>query len=77
MEPSIPHDSWFAWDVSLLSRKGNGIMKGLMSPESPPSPAVEIDNDLIAVDKGNKNGVVSEEKLLNAVVSHGAHKIAK
>ena len=49
----------------------------LMSPESPPSPAVEIDNDLIAVDKGIKNGVVSEEELLNAVVSHGAYKIAK
>ena len=51
--------------------------KDLMSPESPPSPAVEIDNDLIAVDKGIKNGVVSEEELLNAVVSHGAYKIAK
>ena len=48
-----------------------------MNSESPPSPAVKIGNDLIAVDKGIKNGVVSEEELLNAVISHGAYKIAK
>ena len=48
-----------------------------MSSESPPSPAVEIGDDLIAVDKGVKNGVVSEEELLNALVSHGAYKIAE
>jgi hypothetical protein len=51
--------------------------KDLIGPESPPSPAVEIGNDLIAVDKDIKNGVVSEEELLNAVISHGAYKIAK
>jgi hypothetical protein len=51
--------------------------KDLMGPESSPSPAVEIGNDLIAVDKDIKNGVVSEEELLNAVISHGAYKIAK
>ncbi len=46
-----------------------------MGPKDPASPAVKVDDEIIAVDKGAGNGVASEDEMLKAVIRHGAEPI--
>lgn len=44
----------------------------LVKENSPRAPSVMVDDEIIAEDKGIRNGKVSEEVILKALIRHGA-----